>query len=126
MLQCSMGETMMELAAAFKDFDRTFERPQLAMCEPRELGAQGRAAGDPRVQLIAALLGEPQRETPAIVRILRPLDETGTHQGIDRPADRRRSPPQGLGDMVERRRLIASDGREQFAARPIGALRWSF
>src|SRR5882724_977245 len=81
------------LGAPFEDLDRPFDRAELAVGEPFEPGEQGRSGRRMAVELLAALVGEAEREAAAVVGILHALDQAGADQAVDRAADRRRAAP---------------------------------
>ena len=68
------------------------------------------------------MLGEAHRQATTIVGIGSSLDQPNPHQRVDRSAYRRSTAADGLGDLVEGRRLIAFDGRQQHPLRAVGAL----
>src|SRR5438309_3769659 len=57
------------LISALEDFDRPFERPQLAVRQALHLALQRCTAGDARRQPVAPVLGQPEREAAAVVGI---------------------------------------------------------
>ena len=65
---------------------------------------------------VSSLLGQPHRQTTAIVRIGRPFDQAGPDQDIDRAADGWSAATRRLRDLVQSRRLVRPDGSEQSTA----------
>ena len=106
--------------AALEDFDARV-RSRAARCGARRssLPASRAAGGRRLLKSSRALLGQPQRQAAAIVRVGRALDQPGANQGVDRAADRRRAAPDGRGDLVERRRLVRCDRGQQLAPRAL-------
>src|SRR4051794_17801003 len=111
MLQCSMNLAWQ----AFEYLEAAFQSARFAV---RKLGDATfeRGVGDWRaMQPLAARVGEPQRQAPAVGRIRLPVDEAGADQNVDCSADCGRAALHSGGDLVERRRLDSFDCGEEGA-----------
>ena len=111
------------LEPAFEDFDRAFQRAQLAVRQPFELRSERGTPAIAFAELIAARFGQPQRKPAAVVRVLRALDKAGANQRVDRAADRRRAAPDALATSLSVAGSLApiadsSLRRARSAARP--------
>src|SRR4051812_13419783 len=96
------------------------------MREALELVPERRAGGDARIQALASLLRQPQREAAAVVGIMGALDQAGPDQSIDRAADRRGAAPERLGDIIESRRFLRRDRLEKLLPGALHALARTF
>lgn len=91
------------------------ERPLFAVCELADAAFQRRVGRRRSAELVSARFGQPQLQPAAIGGIGLAIDQAGTNQCIDRPADGRRAPPDPGRDLVQCSRLGFGNRGEQVA-----------
>src|SRR4051794_33944933 len=74
------------LDSALQYFDGPFDCTKLAVRKSFEFAPERRPAGDTRTKLVATFLRKAKGETPAVLRILSPLDKAGANECVDRSA----------------------------------------
>ena len=82
-----------DLAGALQNFDRALDRPKLALSQAFEPDLQTGASLRNIAKLLAAFCCQAQRQTAAIVRVLRALNQSGPYEHVHGTADRGRAAP---------------------------------
>src|SRR5438128_518559 len=100
---------------SLENFEAALERPQFAVRKLADAAFERGVGRGRAVEPPTSLVGEPERQPPAIVGIGLAIDEAGADQSVDRAAYGRRAAFHPGSDLVERRRLGSFDRRQELA-----------
>src|SRR5438128_6401613 len=97
MLQCSMNLARQP----FENLEAAFERTYFAVRQLSDAAFERRVAGRRAAERLLPRLGEPERETAAVVGVGLAVDQSGPDQHVDRAADGGRAALHPGGDLIE-------------------------